>query len=119
MQGGEICESTDVLPGEFLFVSDGTESLEERTCNQPTDWVALNVGGVIFNTTRDTLIHDKDSMLARMFGSWWDSQRDSSGAYLLDRSPSYFGPLLHFLRTDQLLIPESLNPRRRSFGTCG
>ena len=32
-----------------------------------TDWVRLNVGGTMFETTRTTLISDRDSILAKMF----------------------------------------------------
>ncbi len=54
-------------------------------------WVTLNVGGKLFSTTRNTLTRDPASMLAKMFGSDWESQRDETGAYLIDRSPEYFG----------------------------
>jgi len=75
------------------------------------DWVMLNVGGKLFYTTRSTLVKDPDSMLAKMFSADWVnySQRDGNGAYLIDRSPEYFAPLLHYLRCGSLIIDDSVN----------
>lgn len=36
--------------------------------------------------------------------------RDGSGAYLVDRSPTYFEPLLNYLRTRQLVMDHGVNP---------
>ena len=38
------------------------------------------------------------------------SRRDKNGAYLIDRSPTYFEPLLNFLRHGQLIIDTNINP---------
>ncbi|KAN0029418.1 hypothetical protein ACTA71_007545 [Dictyostelium dimigraforme] len=73
------------------------------------EWISLNVGGRIFSTTRSTIIRDKDSMLAKMFSENWDSAKDINGAYLIDRSPDYFTPILNFLRCGTIVIDESLN----------
>ena len=34
----------------------------------------------------------------------WNSTRDASGAYLVDRDPLYFGAVLHYLRTGSLVV---------------
>ncbi|KAM9957002.1 hypothetical protein ACTFIR_003739 [Dictyostelium discoideum] len=73
------------------------------------EWISLNVGGRIFSTTRSTIIRDKDSMLAKMFSESWDSAKDINGAYLIDRSPDYFTPILNYLRCGTIVIDESLN----------
>jgi hypothetical protein len=73
-------------------------------------WIKLNVGGQPFITTRGTLIKDSSSMLAKMFGSQWNSAVDDSGAFLLDRSPEYFAVLLHYLRTNEIVMPPEVNP---------
>ncbi len=39
-------------------------------------WVRLNVGGLPIVTTRDTLLRDGDSMLARMFGDDWPVEKE-------------------------------------------
>lgn len=75
------------------------------------DWVRINLGGKVFATTRATLTSDPTSMLARMFESGWCSATDASGAYLIDRSPEYFEPLLNFLRHGKLILNEGINPQ--------
>jgi len=70
-----------------------------------SEWIKLNVGGSIFQTTRTTLSMDENSVLAKMFGdSGWRSATDSEGAYLLDRESKYFRPVLNFLRDGELII---------------
>ena len=53
-------------------------------------------------------------MLARMFASqehnMMPSSQDSTGAFLIDRSPKYFEPILNYLRTGNLIIDPNLNP---------
>lgn len=76
-------------------------------------WVKLNVGGKIFITTLSTLINkEPDSMLSRMFsqdGAMNPSDLDEHGAYLIDRSPHYFEPIMNYLRHGQLIYDSNLN----------
>jgi len=93
-----------------------------------TDWVKLNVGGERFLTTRTTLCSQEPySMLARMFGQHsrdgenekselkvdsghcWDSSKDETGAYMIDRSPKYFETILNYLRHGQLAPEKNLS----------
>ncbi len=45
-------------------------------------------------------------MLAKMFNSEWNSNRDSSGAVLVDRDPKYFAILLNYLRCGQIILED-------------
>lgn len=38
------------------------------------------------------------------------SKKDKSGAFMIDRSFTYFEPILNYLRHGQLIIDPSLNP---------
>lgn len=42
------------------------------------------------------------------------SKKDPNGAYMIDRSPTYFEPLLNYLRHGQLIIDPVLNPSGKS-----
>lgn len=79
------------------------------------EWVTLNIGGKLFSTTRSTLTRQEpNSMLARMFSDQsevpWNSSVDVNGAYLIDRSPTYFEPILNYLRHGQLILDKGVNP---------
>ena len=45
------------------------------------------------------------------FKGTWKSAVDPTGAYLIDRSPEYFEPILNFLRNGLLIINEGVNRR--------
>lgn len=68
-------------------------------------WVRLNVGGSIFLTTKTTLSRDPNSFLARLIqDSDLISDKDETGAYLIDRDPRYFAPVLNYLRHGKLVL---------------
>ncbi|ETE73295.1 BTB/POZ domain-containing protein KCTD17 [Ophiophagus hannah] len=70
-------------------------------------WVRLNVGGTVFLTTKQTLCREQKSFLCRLCqGEELQSDRDETGAYLIDRDPTYFGPILNFLRHGKLVPPK-------------
>uniref|UniRef100_A0A3Q1EV98 Potassium channel tetramerization domain containing 9b n=1 Tax=Acanthochromis polyacanthus TaxID=80966 RepID=A0A3Q1EV98_9TELE len=118
--GGLIDDVALIRDDDVLYVSDGDSSEDVQDeligparCQTHTDWLTLNVGGRCFTTTRSTLVSkEPESMLAHMFREKdvWGNKQDSQGAYLIDRSPDYFEPILNYLRHGQLIINEGINP---------
>lgn len=76
-------------------------------------WILLNVGGTVFQTSRSTLIKSTppNSPLHRISSNStntsWD--RDQTGAYLIDRDPIYFAPVLNFLRHGRLVLDKNIS----------
>ncbi|CAB3988892.1 BTB POZ domain-containing KCTD9 [Paramuricea clavata] len=107
-KGALIDDLQFVRDDDVIYVSGGGSFKDSSE-----DWITLNVGGRHFTTTRATLVaSDPESMLAKMFSSQksWKSARDHTGAYLIDRSPDYFAPLLNYLRHGKLILNEGVNP---------
>ena len=72
-----------------------------------TDWLKLNVGGTIFETTRSTLMSNPDSLLAKMFdpdSALSPASMDEDGVYRIDSCPRAFGVILNWLRCKELLL---------------
>lgn len=113
-KGAEIHGLGLIRDDDVLYVSEGEKyKVVKGSC----DWVTLNVGGKCFATSKSTLTgKEPGSMLARMFaednGGYFlsPSAVDKNGAYLIDRSPKYFEPLLNYLRIGQLIYDNNVNP---------
>merc|ERR1719481_1733959 len=71
-----------------------------------SDYIKLNVGGTIFETTKTTLKSDPESSLARMFDA--DSDRQPAmmvgDSYFIDSCPNAFRVILHWLRVKQVVL---------------
>ncbi|KAI5091600.1 BTB/POZ domain-containing protein KCTD5, partial [Silurus meridionalis] len=76
--------------------------------NASSKWVRLNVGGTYFLTTRQTLCRDPKSFLYRLCQADPDLDSDKASAYLIDRDPTYFGPVLNYLRHGKLVLNRGL-----------
>lgn len=78
--------------------------------SREASWVKLNIGGTHFLTTRTTLARDPNSFLYRLCREDSDliSEKDETGAYLIDRDPTYFSPILNYLRHGKLVINKDL-----------
>jgi len=83
--------------------SSGTKTLR-------TEWVKLNVGGTMFMTTKTTLCKDPKSFLYRICQEDSDlhSEKDEVGAYMIDRDPAYFAPVLNYLRHGKLVLNKNM-----------
>ncbi|XP_063748827.1 BTB/POZ domain-containing protein KCTD5 isoform X3 [Eleginops maclovinus] len=92
----------------------GTQSLGNGSVLSPSGgnngkWVRLNVGGTVFLTTRQTLLKEQTSFLYRLCQQQdLHSDTDDSGAYVIDRDPTYFGPILNYLRHGKLVYNKEL-----------
>ncbi|XP_039376695.1 BTB/POZ domain-containing protein KCTD17 isoform X1 [Mauremys reevesii] len=103
MEGGEETQAPE-------RVSLSWESHPPQPANSSrAKWVRLNVGGTVFLTTRQTLCREQKSFLCRLCqGEELQSDRDETGAYLIDRDPTYFGPILNFLRHGKLVLNKDM-----------
>uniref|UniRef100_A0A4W5QAH9 BTB domain-containing protein n=1 Tax=Hucho hucho TaxID=62062 RepID=A0A4W5QAH9_9TELE len=91
-------------------LTHSTGEKTQSTSNGVSKWVRLNVGGTYFLTTRQTLCRDPKSFLYRLSQADpdLDSDKDDTGAYLIDRDPTYFGPILNYLRHGKLVLNREL-----------
>ncbi|XP_043923953.1 BTB/POZ domain-containing protein KCTD17-like [Protopterus annectens] len=102
-----------------MAAAERRQTSKQLICNNNTDgksnsrsnsdkWVRLNVGGTVFLTTSQTLCREKSFLCRLCQDEELQSDRDETGAYLIDRDPSYFGPILNFLRHGKLVINKNL-----------
>lgn len=72
----------------------------------PPKIVDLNVGGVHFTTSLDTLlgraVEPAGTMLSAMFSGGLPTQKDEGGRYFIDRDGGRFGAVLNYLRGNSL-----------------
>lgn len=108
------CDIVKDSMGKLSVVDD----VDQQGKSIVSDWITLNVGGKHFTTTRSTILAKEPlSMLARMFAEDKNmylmnpSTTDSVGAYLIDRSPEYFEPILNYLRHGDVILDKHVNPR--------
>ncbi|XP_073430453.1 BTB/POZ domain-containing protein KCTD17 isoform X1 [Dendrobates tinctorius] len=82
----------------------------QRPASDGGKWVRLNVGGTVFLTTKQTLCQEPNSFLCRLCQeSQLLSETDETGAFLIDRDPSYFGAILRYLRYGKLVIDKNIS----------
>jgi len=68
--------------------------------------VNLNVGGVHYTTSLDTLVKYADSMLTLMFSGNFINTMDKDGRYFIDADGHMFQYILNFLRRNKLFLPK-------------
>jgi len=77
--------------------------------------IELNVGGVHYSTSLNTLTSESGSKLAQMFEKYpADSVlKDSKGKYFIDRDGVLFRYILDYLRNKKLVLPENFQETQR------
>lgn len=90
------------------------------------DWLKLNVGGQVFETSRATLTSQSSSSLAKMFepNSKFSPATMGDGVYQLDACPRAFSVVLNWLRYRKLMLgsgisAEEVVPVADFFGLSG
>lgn len=49
------------------------------------------------------------ALFVSMVTGVWGNKQDHRGAFLIDRSPEYFEPILNYLRHGQLIVNDGIN----------
>ncbi|KAJ3059592.1 hypothetical protein HK102_009917, partial [Quaeritorhiza haematococci] len=107
------------IPLELEFGRKPSSTSAPSSTSTPvssSDRLILNVGGKLFETSRETLSSYPDSLLGRMFdpsnSSSLPKPDESTGvpAYFFDRNGDLFAPILDFYRTGRLFVPTGVSP---------
>ena len=100
LKNGVTIETLNELKDDdfvYAITNSGDQSIGATIKDE---WITLNVGGRIFNTTRTTLIREPDSFFGRMFSLEYQdwTHRTKKDAITIDRSSRYFETILGYLR---------------------
>ena len=71
--------------------------------------IRLNVGGIIYQTSLETLSKYPGSLLAEMFSEKFDLKQGKDGSYFIDRDGSHFRHILNYLRSGTVPAISTLN----------
>ncbi|PRP88975.1 hypothetical protein PROFUN_02253 [Planoprotostelium fungivorum] len=85
-----------------------TQTLEQNA-RQARSHVVLNVGGTRFETSKETLLKQKDTFFSALIES--GSQPGEDDVYFIDRNPEFFTIILDYLRSGKLML-ETLKPQQ-------
>ena len=102
-----VCNQLQRQASRLREEQEACDSISKRMENmQLSAKVKLNVGGVLFTTTVQTLTKDPDSMLAAMFSGRFPTKPAKDGTFFIDRDGTYFRYILNYLRDGKLSLPE-------------
>eukprot|EP01103_Thecamoeba_quadrilineata_P011916 TRINITY_DN2959_c0_g1_i2.p1 TRINITY_DN2959_c0_g1~~TRINITY_DN2959_c0_g1_i2.p1 ORF type:complete len:614 (+),score=149.84 TRINITY_DN2959_c0_g1_i2:42-1883(+) len=68
--------------------------------------IKLNIGGLKYQTTVGTLTETGDNYFSSILSGLFQITLDEEGYYFIDRDGEYFKPILDYLRTGELFIPD-------------
>ncbi len=69
--------------------------------------IKLNIGGYKFCTTIETLTKYPDCFFTSLLSEKLPTTKDEEGAYFIDRDGQFFSPILTWLRTNEISIPQN------------
>ncbi len=100
LKNGVTIETLNELKDDdfvYAITNSGDQSFSAAIKDE---WITLNVGRQLFNTTRTTLIREPDSFFGRMFSLEYQdwTHRTKNGPITIDRSGRYFETILGYLR---------------------
>ena len=72
------------------------------------DTIKLNVGGVTYQTSLQTLKKYPGSLIAEMFSAKFSLKRSDDGSFFIDRDGTHFRHILNYLRTGKAPVPSVL-----------
>ncbi|GIX63967.1 kelch repeat and K+ channel tetramerization domain containing protein [Babesia caballi] len=91
-----------------LFEQDQRKVLDNKIATQTM--VDINVGGVVFETSRHTLARQPTSFLANLVSGRHEVGRDRQGRIFLDRDYELFRVILNYMRNPECLpVPRDLS----------
>jgi len=74
-----------------------------------TDIIKLNIGGIKYQTSYNTIGKDDESMLSSMFSGRHNIKTDSEGYYFIDRNGEVFKYILKYLRDGKINFSDMTN----------
>lgn len=98
---GRIAELKEKLKAKAAKEHAFAKKLSE----QRKGYIRLNVGGVIYTTSKQTLAQYPESMLESLVSGRFAAEALEDGSIFIDRDGTHFGIILNALRTGDLIIP--------------
>jgi len=93
------------IEADFYQITPLIRALRRHGWKDP---IELNVGGVFYTASSETLTKYPDSFLGCLWRGVVEAEFDSEGRIFIDRDGQLFRHVVNFLRTDRLALPDDL-----------